>query len=189
VGRTEQCAGLGQVARERLVVVQLGDAEIEHLGDRAALAPRQKHVFGLEIAMHDAERMRALERTRDVSDDAARIERREAPLALQAPRQRLALEQLHRDERNASIHAVVEHAHGMRRVDRGSSSRLAQEALVDVRSRRTSMQYLERALVLIGQMQRAPHAAHPTAAAQAEQAIAFGDRLAGGELAQRHARP
>ena len=58
--RADEQTGLGD-AVDRPVACPLGDAEIEHLGDLAVVVGNEENVLGLEIAVDDADRVRARE--------------------------------------------------------------------------------------------------------------------------------
>ena len=67
---------------------------------------RQHHVAGLQIAMDDAGAMRRVERRRDLNRHGQRLRRRERA-RVEAPGQRVPVEQLHDEERRAVVLADV----------------------------------------------------------------------------------
>ena len=81
----------GRLARLRLRRFhRLGQAEVEQLDAR----PRQHHVAGLEVPVHDPLPVRLIERVRDLDAVAQRLVQRKRSLR-EAIRQRLAFEVLH----------------------------------------------------------------------------------------------
>jgi hypothetical protein len=100
------------------------DPEIEHLDPPV---PAHHHVFGLDVAVHDAGRVRRGERARHVAeppDAPADRERRVADVRAQ----RLAGGQLHRDIRHAVRLADVVDRDRVRVIERRDRTRLAQYA-------------------------------------------------------------
>ena len=102
----------------------LGDAEVEDLDEvRIVVAALEMDVRRLEIAVHDAERVRFLERLADLARDLRdRASTRTAPSALVALEQALAVEQLHHDEQRA--------VGGLAELVRGDRVRVAQAVSV-----------------------------------------------------------
>ena len=91
------------------------DAEV---GDERVSA-LQQDVLRLDVAMHDAERVRGAQRVGDLAGDAHRVVDRQLPLALEPRAQRLA-----RDER----HDVVQERVGLARVEQRQDVRVLQLA-------------------------------------------------------------
>jgi len=107
------------------------DAEVEDL-EHALL--REEQVVGLEVAVDGPARVRRGHHVEQLPGDRHRLARRErAPRAGQAALQRLALEQLHHQERRAILGlVVVDDAHDTRVLDRVGRVALAHEARADV---------------------------------------------------------
>ena len=133
--RSHHGAGLGDVDRRRRVHGELRDPEVEQLDPLAARDLRigdQEHVVRLEIAMHDALGVRGAQRTGDLAGDREHggpAERRPR----RAPRQGIALEVLHDDERGAlGGPAEVVDLDDPRVADRGGRARLVEEPRHDV---------------------------------------------------------
>ena len=95
---------------------ELRDAEVEHLDLLAPLVvDEDDDVVGLEVAVHDAELVRALERARGLPEQPRRLADAEPLDALEATAERLALEQLHDEVRLTLVgDAEVEDLHGVR---------------------------------------------------------------------------
>ena len=109
------------------------DPEVEHLDVVAlAVAIEQHDVLGLEIAVHDAVRLRAPQRARDLEGDRDGARRCHAAHARQLVAQRLPLEELRRDEGLAVEVADVVEPHGVRVLDRRGEVHLLHEAVDDV---------------------------------------------------------
>jgi hypothetical protein len=99
---------------------------------------------------------------------------REATLALQASRQRLALQQLHGDERAALVHPIVEDLHDMRAVQGGRRAGFMQKTCCGLRRRREGAIHdlhgdVRAKVHGLGQ----PHGAHPAGVDLPDQAIAL----------------
>ena len=130
--RAEHRAGLGPVAegvdlgvarRSPVVGEHARDAPVEHV-DLAVVA--EHDVRGLEIAVHDAARVRELDREADVDERAQ--QRLERPAIRQALGERDAREPLHREVRLAlRIGAELVHRHDRRVIEARLDPRLAQE--------------------------------------------------------------
>ena len=129
--RAEHGAGLRRALLA--LAVELGDAEVEHLGDPADLvvfALDQEDVGRLQVAVNDALRMRARQRPADMRDDAHGVAERNVVVALESLLQRLALEKLEHDVRIAfGGLAVVVHLHHVPRAELGRRLGLHAEAL------------------------------------------------------------
>ena len=113
--------------------VELGEPEVEDLRDLlAVLALAEVDVLGLEVAVDDADRVRLHEPLGDLADDAHRRLRVDEPHARHAVVERLALEELHRDERPAVLEAPrVVHLDDVGALHARGGARLAEEALDD----------------------------------------------------------
>jgi hypothetical protein len=133
VDRSDGHAGRGEhlardaCLRRRLMrlFAELGDAEVEQL---RLTSLRDEHVRGLDIAMNDALAVRGIEGVRELAAGIQDLfERKRA--VLNAPAQRLALEELHRDEVPAFVDADVIDRADVRMVQRRCDARFAQEPL------------------------------------------------------------
>ncbi len=108
----------------------LGDPEVDELEDGPAPGERHEHVLGLQIAVHDAERVRGLEGLEDLHRVLACRADREPALPVDDAREGLALEQLHDDVGVPVRRAVhVDDLHDVGAPDLGDDARLLQEAL------------------------------------------------------------
>ncbi len=110
----------------------LRDAEVEHLHEvRIALARDEHHVLGLEIAVHDAQRVRAPEGARDLPGDVHRAPELE-PALVDDLAQAAALDELeHQEERTVLELSEVRGRRDVRVIDVGGGHRLALEARHD----------------------------------------------------------
>ena len=141
LGRPVDHAGLredvllraGAVVRAELAHLDLGDAEVEDLHEvRVAVALDEHDVLGLEIAMHDLERVRALERAGDLPRDVERAAELEPP-ARDDLAQARALDELEHEEERAVLElAEVGGGDDVRVVDVRRRHRLALEARDDL---------------------------------------------------------
>ena len=113
---------------------QLGQAEVEDLR-LAALG--DEDVGGLDVAVDDALRVRGVEGVCNLDPEIERDFERERPV-VDAVLQRLAVEELHRDERLALGLADVVDRADVRVVERRGRARLALEALERAGSRANS---------------------------------------------------
>ena len=124
-GRRAQHGGRSGVRREhdvRLALGQFGDPEIEDLGVAAA---RNHDVVGLQVAMDDATAVRARQPLRYL-----RQNRRDLVAATAYPLpERFAVDELHRQKRNAVRRSRIENGHDGRMVERGRRASLPHEAL------------------------------------------------------------
>ena len=108
---------------------QLRHAEIEHLDLVAALVvDRDDDVVGLEVAVNDAERVRTVQGAGGLPEEARGLLDAQALHALEAPPERLSLQQLHHEVRLPLVgHPEVEHLHCVRRLQLGGDLRLGRE--------------------------------------------------------------
>ena len=98
------------------------------LGSRA-----RNDVLRLEIAMHDALRVRGAEAGEDALQDDARLRERHAPARARVRAQRNAVEHLHHDVRRAVLGgADVEHAHDVGMDEALAHAPFFDEATLDV---------------------------------------------------------
>src|SRR6185436_11095339 len=103
------------------------EAEVEELGAGA----REHHVPRLEIAMHDARPVRAIEGVGDLDAEAEYVVDRERP-ALDAIRERLALDQLHDEVEIVPFAPDIVDDADVRMIERGDEPRLALETRADL---------------------------------------------------------
>ena len=121
--RADEGAGIGELGRD--VLVGQRDAEIGHLH----LAARGDHdVAGLDIAMDHALRVRGSKTLRGVQKDLQRVARYQADFALQAGRQRFAVDVFHHKEGLFFVLADEVDLDDVRVVERRHRARFAQEA-------------------------------------------------------------
>jgi hypothetical protein len=111
-GRAEKCALARGVVFEDVSVTPC-NTEIQDLRDLLVIPLDQKDVFGFEISMHDALRVRVHEGTRNVRHDAVSRFRVESAQALESRTQIFPLQILHRDEAQAVPFAVIEYINDM----------------------------------------------------------------------------
>ena len=96
-----------------LLAERLREPEVEHL-DVVATRALVEHdqVLELEIAMHDVQRVRRIQRVADLHPDVRDAGDRKRALALEHTEERASLDQLHRDEQAPVVDLPeVEHAH------------------------------------------------------------------------------
>jgi hypothetical protein len=105
-----------------------GDAEVGQLRE-PVLA--DEHVPGLHVAVHDALRVRMVERVAEVAHHPHDLLGPQRPAA-ENPRQRLAVHVFHDDQDALVVGRRVEHGDEVRVVQRCPELRLAVEALLDV---------------------------------------------------------
>src|SRR5262249_40064981 len=95
--------------------------------------PQDENVVGLEIAVNDAGVVRGAEPDEHLPYERRELERREAPHAFDAPRQRLAVEVLHDGEVIAARPtAEIEHLQNMVVADAAGGLRFPFETLRDL---------------------------------------------------------
>ena len=145
------------------VVFDLGDAEIEHLEhDAAARLTRHEQVRGLEIAVHDAERVRLGEGEAGVEDGLHGVVGGERPAGLEHALEVLSFEVLHDHEGLAGVErADVEHPGDVLALDDRRRARLTLEPLGDIRvGRDLAAQELERDGLIEHEVRGGEHHAH-----------------------------
>jgi hypothetical protein len=134
VPKTAPSRAAGAVERR----VELGEAEVQDLGEQLALfVLREEDVLGLQIAVDDVGRVRLGEATAGLRDDRERRLDVEVADLRHSLVERLAFEQLEHEERRSLLEAsgVVDVA-DVRAADGRGGARFAEEALDDHPGRR-----------------------------------------------------
>ena len=151
--------------RQRGMVRHARDAEVQHLG---LVAPRQEDVGRLDVAMHDATRMRVGQRIGDTAHQQCGLGRARAPSAVQRLAQVAPAQPLHRDVHAVRRQASVVDGDDVGVVQPGRGARLVQEQRIqrDARGRvDVELQRLDRDHA---RQQRIPGLEHRAQAALAE---------------------
>jgi hypothetical protein len=165
-GRAEH----GAVARDALAVVgagrgPLGDAEVEHLDELLPLFTNDEDVVGLEIAVHHAGCVGPHEGAHDLLGDGDAGGRAQAAEALEALRERFALQELHREVGGALPGAGVEDLHHVRAAQERGGTGLLGETVAQIGVERAcALDELQRAGHVELDMVREPDRAHAAAA-------------------------
>jgi len=158
LGRAERGAGLRHARRRHV-----RHAEVGELGAPVRV---QHDVRRLDVAMHDREALRVVERVGHLRHQLRGRRVRQALAFLEDLLQRAALEQLHRDVGDALVHADVVDGDDVGVVEAAGRARLAQEALAhlvhDV-GRQVGQQRLDGHLALDERVDRPVHGAHRAA--------------------------
>ena len=110
--------------RRRGVALHPRDAEVHHLHLAGA---RDHHVRGLDVAVHDAVRVRGLQRRRDLLGELDGLHRRGRAAGREERRERAPLDVLHHDVLRVAVGAGVEDAHDVRVVQARRGLRLTAE--------------------------------------------------------------
>ncbi len=159
----------------------LGDPEVEHLGHLGpgGAVAHQHHVLGLEIAVHDPDRVHGVEPERDLPRDAERAIRREGS-ALDHRAEDLAFEVVEHQE----ARAVVEPPHVVRGGDVGVDDAPQRHGLaLEARHRlgvaeHLGVEHLDRHAAPRGDVLGAVDRAHAASAHELVDAVAPRDHLA-----------
>ncbi len=171
---------------DRRVPREAGDPEVEHLG----LSRREhKDVVRLEVAVHNAPRVRVPNRTRDRREQ---LNRPPPVQALRVHRQRRALDVLHREERPDRLADL----RGARLVDLGDPRvlqssldlRFLPQPLLEPATGADAVDDLDRDAPPGARLLRLKNDAHPALADPADDAVApdpFGKRRLGGRAVGR----
>jgi hypothetical protein len=174
--RADQETRLGDVV-DGPVAAPLGHAEVENLGDLSFVARHQEDVLRLEIAVHDADGVRASERARDVRDQPVGAEKIEAPRSFEPLGESVTLEIFHRDVRRAVPYAVVEHVDDVRATELRLDFGLPFEASDHLRLLSPlTFHELHRAWDAEAEVARKPDRSHPAFADLANETKATRDR-------------
>ena len=126
-----RCAHRRAELRQRLrgadagCVQRLRDAEVGDLGRAAG----QEDIVGLDVAVHDAARVRVSECASDVAEDARELRHRHGRAGGEPCAQRLAVDVRHGEEGQAVEVAGIEQRDDVRMLQRGRHPDLAFEAL------------------------------------------------------------
>ena len=154
--------------RRRRVLDELGEAEVEHLGEAGV---GDDDVAGLDVAVHDAGGVRDRERIGNLQGVLQRLPNRE-PARPDEGLERLSLDELHRDELLRRSHPDFVDGDDVRMVQRRGGLRLLQEpALAVVVQGRALRQELHRHESVQEQVAGAIHDAHPSFADLLEQLV------------------
>ena len=159
---------LGGVVARIGVVAQLGEAEVEHLEPPVR---REHHVLGLQVAVQDALAVRRAHGVGECDREREEALHREAARG-DLLAERLALDELHRQEAQAVrfLDRVQHHDAGM--AERGDRLRLALEALDLLRvERHLRRQHLERHAPVEARIEREVHLTHAARAERLEDLV------------------
>ena len=166
--------------RQRRLVEQLGDAEVEELGQELAGALDHHHVRRLEVAVHDAALVRGLDHLRDAVEERHQLLDRQRSALAQPAVERGALHHLHRDPEQAVVVLDPERVdvRGIGVVEPRRELGLTHEPLQhDVVAAQPLVQHLDDRLAAEQRLLAAIHRAE----------AAFANALAKDELAERSA--
>lgn len=127
MGGPHDHAGAGKP--RSFLIDEVRDPEIEELGLRASLGEHQEHVFRLDVAVDDSDRMRCVERVEDFDRDLNHGVRRQGGLAGR-PIEVLSLEELQREiQRVVVADPSVQDLADAGMADLGGSLRLSEKPL------------------------------------------------------------
>jgi hypothetical protein len=163
-------------------LVELGDAEVEHLSDLVIVTRHQEDVLGLQIAVHDAHRVRARQGARHLRDDVVSLSQIEATLTIEPGTEIFTLQVLHHDERHVQPQAVIEYIYDVGRADLRGRAGLTLEPnphlfVADL----VGIDELDRARATERKVGRQPNRTHATRTELALEAVTFRDDDARGE--------
>ena len=152
---------------------RLGDAEVGHHG-RAA---REQHILRLDVAVHDAARVRIGERLGHIAQNAERFDGGQCAVG-DAGAQRLAGHERHGEPRQSiGGHAGGQHRHDMRLLQRRGELDLAREALGAQPCGQLRREHLHHHLASQRLVAREEHTGHAAAAKLALQQQGVGQGL------------
>ena len=125
---------------------------------------REEDVLGLQVAMHEPRGVRGFDRVEDGQHDRRSLGDRERPSALEPSSERLALEELHDEERRAVVAFLdLTQLDDVRVLHGGGRARLAQEALLQRAVLRELFEHHLHGDPLVRlEMSSLPHLAHAT---------------------------
>ena len=147
------------------MVRHASDAEVQHLG---LVAPRQEDVGRLDVAVHDATRMRIGQRIGDAPHQQRGLGRARPPAALQRLAQVAPAQPLHGDVHAVRRQAGVVDGDDVGVVQPGCGARLVQEQRIERHPRRCVDVELQRLHRDHARQQRVPGLEHGAQAALAE---------------------
>jgi len=165
-----------------LNLVELRDSEVEDLHDRrAVLALMEEQILRLQITVHDAHRVRLVERARDLTEHARDFLRRQRPALRDDLLQIISGEELHHEERRAAElgrRVCVDDAHDVLALDARRRASLSLEALDRLRIlRRRALQHLQRSAIARVHVLDEEHGAHAAFADLLQHAVSADDDL------------
>ncbi len=165
-------------------VVDVGQAEVDHLHRGLRRRAGEEHVVRLEIAMDDAVRVRDLERVEELREDGHHLgQRRRRVVLVQPRRQGSPFEVLHHQVKGAAIGTEVEDAHRVGVVEQRRRVRLVPEAPHVVGHRRDGRVHgLDRDRDAEPEVEPLPHLAHAALTEEALQLVLPREDLADVDL-------
>jgi len=133
VGRADDLGLVGRPARRLVAGAELGQAEVEHLGEVAAAGGAgDQHVLGLEVAVDDAEVVGLDQRAADLEEQRRGARPRHRPVAADERPEVGAADVLHDQVQRARHRAEVEDLDGVRVVQARHRRGLALEPAHDL---------------------------------------------------------
>jgi hypothetical protein len=159
-------------AADRRLAQRSGHSEIGH----ERVARREQHVVGLDVAVHDAVRVRVGERVAHVAQYRDRGVERQRPAALEALPQRSARLERH-DVEEAPIRLTrIEQRDDVRMMQLGDDLDFAQESLRPEQGRDRRIQNLDGDVATVLHVAREMHRCHAPAAHHPRGPVARGER-------------
>lgn len=148
-------------------------------------AALQQHVFRFDVAVHNAARMRVLERISDFRGQSNRVGYRQLPLAIKTAAQRLPFHERHHIVQQAVGHTRVEERKNVRMLQTGREFDFAEETLGPEHRREFGVQHLDGDTTLVPHIRGQKDGRHAAFADFAIHRVAVGD--GGGETIQKSA--
>ena len=183
-GRAAHHAGAGD-GGGRAGAGDLGDAEVEELGDHLAAGEAvEEDVARLDVAVDDPLVVRQREGAGHVADRRQHVERPEGAGALEDGVERVAREQLHHQEGRAVLGvADVEHVDDARVADAPADAGLGEEALDGggILGGDAGSHHLDGDLAAEGVVDRSPDDSHPALPEEADQPVSAPDHVSRGK--------
>ncbi len=170
--RAERHAEGGERGGAARVRDRLGDAEVGH----QRVLPRQQHVVGLHVAVHDAVAVRVGEGVAHIAQDPHRVAHGQLALVGDASAQRLARDVRHDVVEQVALRSGGEQRDDMRVLQRGGKANLALEPLRAHPGRQLGWQHLHHHLPAEPHFVGEEHAAHAAAAQLALDAVGVSQR-------------